>query len=639
MKLSVIIVSYNVRFFLEQCLHAVQKAAQHIDAEIIVADNHSADGSVDYLQPLFPQVRFICNDSNEGFARANNLALTYCRGEYVLLLNPDTLVPGDCFAKCLQYMEEHPRVAAIGVKMLDGKGNFLPESKRAFPSVAASFYKLTGLAALFPRSPVFNRYALGHLDNGRHHEVDVLAGAFFFCRRAVLNSIGGFDERFFLYGEDIDLSYRIKQAGWQNHYFAGTAIIHFKGESSDCARLDQVKFFYQAMQVFVKKHYDSGKAKWFSRLISVAIFIRGSLSILSRFLSPVLVPLLDSLLLWLSLQAIKDIWIWRIRDGLDFNVGFVPYAIPLFSFVFVLAAALAGLYDRAYRFSRAMVAVSFAVVCMLALYAMLPEQIRFSRGVILLGGLLGGVGVLLFRKCFPGAFVPGNELREGQTLIAGDALSYEEALAILQLSLQDDEVVGRIGLDSGEPGTICSVHELPALVKVLPVRRIIFCEGMLTVSTIIALMGSVSRKDTSLLFHMRGSRSIVGSDTPSATGTTVSGLIEYRLSQPYNRRMKRVVDMFLSLLILLSVPLHLLLHKHGTGLLRNASLVFLGHNTWVGYLSGHTDPVLPEAIIPHTGNTLVAGTDAAQKADRLYAKNYDWWYDIVVFFRNYQGLA
>ncbi|MCU0323238.1 MAG: glycosyltransferase family 2 protein [Chitinophagaceae bacterium] len=254
MKLSVIIVNYNVKYFLEQCLHSVVKAVQRIDAEIFVVDNCSTDGSIAYLQPQFATVQFIANTENVGFGKANNQALAIAKGDYILFLNPDTIVPEDCFEKCIAFFEQTPNCGALGIKMVDGKGIFLPESKRAFPSPLTSFFKLVGLASFFPKSSVFNKYALGHLSENENHEVDVLAGAFMLLRKQVIEKVTGFDETFFMYGEDVDLSYRVQAAGYKNYYFSNSSIIHFKGESTKKGSLNYVRMFYQAMSIFVQKH-------------------------------------------------------------------------------------------------------------------------------------------------------------------------------------------------------------------------------------------------------------------------------------------------------------------------------------------------------------------------------------------------
>lgn len=283
MQLSVIIVNYNVKYFLEQCLCSVQKAVQGIETEILVVDNASTDGSRDYLQQKFPAVQFLWSDVNSGFARANNLALQQAKGTYVLFLNPDTVVAEDSFTNCISFFEQTPAAGAIGVRMIDGSGNFLPESKRAFPSSAASFYKLSGLNALFPRSKTFAQYSLGYLDEHQIHEVDVLSGAFMMVRKELLQITGGFDEDFFMYGEDIDLSYRITQtklngSACKNFYLGNTTIIHFKGESTQKHSAKYVQQFYKAMLLFVKKHPQKFYNGVFNLFIQLAIAGRGLLS-------------------------------------------------------------------------------------------------------------------------------------------------------------------------------------------------------------------------------------------------------------------------------------------------------------------------------------------------------------------------
>lgn len=274
MQLSIIIVNYNVKHFLEQCLHSVIKAIDAIEAEVFVVDNASNDNSTLYLQPRFPSIHFIQNSHNSGFAKANNQALHAAGGKYILFLNPDTILAEDSLTTCIRFLETHPGAGACGVHMIDGSGRFLPESKRGFPSPQTSFYKLAGLTSLFPRSKHLARYYLGHLPEQQSGEADVLAGAFFLTRREILQTTGGFDETFFMYGEDIDLSYRIQQAGYKNYYLAQTSIIHFKGESTRKQSPQAIRHFYGAMDIFVKKHYKGVAATLFSFFIQVLIRLK-----------------------------------------------------------------------------------------------------------------------------------------------------------------------------------------------------------------------------------------------------------------------------------------------------------------------------------------------------------------------------
>lgn len=253
-------------------------ARENLDLEIFVVDNASADDTLTMIKSEFPAVHVIANSGNVGFARANNQALSRCTGSYVLFLNPDTEIPAHTLQACVTFMESHPQVGAAGVRMLDGRGQFLRESLRGFPTPSASFWKLTGFAALFPRSRRFAGYYLGHLDPSHRQVIDVVSGAFFFARKAVLDHTGGFDERFFMYAEDIDLSARIQHAGYQNYYLPEVTILHHKGASTrkDARYVIQ---FYKAMSQFVHKHYGRGL---YSATLDAGIWLRAGVSMIAN---------------------------------------------------------------------------------------------------------------------------------------------------------------------------------------------------------------------------------------------------------------------------------------------------------------------------------------------------------------------
>ncbi len=250
--------------------------------EVIVVDNASSDGSREYLEPAFPEVSFYWNNKNLGFAQACNFGLRQAKGAYILFLNPDTIVGEDCFEKCIDFLRSHPQCGALGVRMIDESGRFLRESKRAFPSPAASFFKLGGLATLFPHSGFFARYYLGNLDERQAHEVDVIAGAFIMIKREVLDITGGFDEAFFMYGEDIDLSYRIQQQGYKNYYYPDVTILHFKGKSTPRKDIHYVRMFYRAMHVFVKKHYGKHRSGIYYFCLQAAIWSGAGIAIIAH---------------------------------------------------------------------------------------------------------------------------------------------------------------------------------------------------------------------------------------------------------------------------------------------------------------------------------------------------------------------
>lgn len=278
MKLSIIIVNYNVKYFLEHCLHAAMLATRAFQAEVMVVDNHSSDGSMVYLKPKFPSVIFMENVTNVGFAKANNQALQKAKGEYILYLNPDTLIAENTLERCIRFLDEHKNVSAASVQMMDGAGIFLPESKRSLPTPATSFYKLFLLEKLFPKSKTFGKYALGYLDKNKAHQADVLSGAFLMARAVLLRAIKGFDERYFMYGEDIDLSYSLQKLHYENYYLGNISIVHFKGESTKKGNIRYVKIFYRAMILFVEKHYVDSSKFIYRNFLKLGIAVRSSIS-------------------------------------------------------------------------------------------------------------------------------------------------------------------------------------------------------------------------------------------------------------------------------------------------------------------------------------------------------------------------
>jgi len=282
LELSVIIVSFNVREFLRQCLISVIKASEKTECEIFVVDNNSHDGSGEMVKLEFPFVKLIQNKINSGFSAANNQAIKQAKGHYILLLNPDTLVEENTFSRCIGFMNAHSDAGALGVRMVDGEGRFLPESKRGLPTPATAFYKLFGLSFLFPRSRILNNYYLPQVGDSETSVTEVVSGAFMFIRREALLKAGLPDEDFFMYGEDIDLSYRILKSGYQNYYFPEIRIIHFKGKSTSRKGYSDIIHFYKAMRIYTRKRNEE-KSSLVYYLIIPAIYIRQTFSLLKRF--------------------------------------------------------------------------------------------------------------------------------------------------------------------------------------------------------------------------------------------------------------------------------------------------------------------------------------------------------------------
>ena len=286
MDLSIVIVNYRVKYLLEQTLRAVEQAMQGISGEILVVDNKSEDDSIAFSRERHPQVVYIENTENVGFARANNQAIMKAQGEFTLILNPDTIITPQCLQEGIKWMKSHPDCGAIGARMMDGNGVFLPESKRAFPTPWVSFCKIFGLSKLFPRSPWFAKYHLRYLSDEEPQCIDILSGAYMFCRTSVLQQLGGFDEDFFMYGEDIDLSYRIVKAGYKN-WFLPTPMVHYKGESTHKDSMRYVRIFYDAMLIFYRKHFPRFNTIFYP-IVKLGVAVRAGISMVKRLVKRIL---------------------------------------------------------------------------------------------------------------------------------------------------------------------------------------------------------------------------------------------------------------------------------------------------------------------------------------------------------------
>lgn len=284
MELSIVIVSFNVKDYLRQCLNSVYGASEKIDSEIFVVDNNSNDGSEGMIKNEFPEVRLIVNDFNAGFSVANNQALRLASGKYTLILNPDTILSKDTLHKCICFMNEHEDAGAMGVRMINGDNIFLRESVRAIPSPRVAFFKAFGFSSLFPGSQFFSNYYLPKVNNTSTSQTEIISGAFMFIRMEALAKSGLFDEDFFMYGEDIDLSYRLLQTGYKNYYSPEIQIIHFKGKSLIRNSYKDVIFFYESMRIYLKKRYLEGKYRWLYPMLILGIYLREALALTNRFL-------------------------------------------------------------------------------------------------------------------------------------------------------------------------------------------------------------------------------------------------------------------------------------------------------------------------------------------------------------------
>lgn len=397
---TVVIVSYNVSSYLKLCLQSVLRAARNSSVEIYVVDNASKDDSTEMVKKHFPEVHLIKNTENIGFSRANNQALKRARGRFLLMLNPDTIVPESLFETCLRIFHTHPEIGGAGIKMVDGQGRFLPESKRGLPTPLVSFFKISGIYRMFPNSSFFNRYYLGYTSPNESQYVDILAGAFLLVRREVAESIGYMPEEYFMYGEDIDFSHQITLRGFKNYYIAEDTIIHFKGESTRKGSLNYIYVFYKAMAIFSAKYFGRGNAFFYNTLISLGIAVTALGSVVKRLVQTTGIPVIELLAIYGGYWYIHDYWEknHRFISGGEYPPEYVYGILPLYSIILVLSIYASGGYKKNQKLIHSLRGLGLGFLLIFVIYGLSPEQWRFSRAILVLGVVSSMVWVVVFRS-------------------------------------------------------------------------------------------------------------------------------------------------------------------------------------------------------------------------------------------------
>lgn len=619
MTLSVIIVNYNVKHFLEQCINSIYASdrvlatGEELAIEVWVVDNNSVDGSVEMVQEKFPQVHLIANKDNPGFAKANNQALLKASGDYLLLLNPDTIVEKDTFAKCINFMYKTPDCGGLGVKMINGEGIYLKESKRGFPTPETSFYKISGLIRLFPHHPKIARYYMGHLSDDETNPIEILPGAYIMMSREAYTKVGGLDESYFMYGEDIDFSWRFILAGYRNYYLPSARIIHYKGESTKKGSINYVYTFYNAMVIFAQKYFSGNNAKLYIGLIKCAIWARASLSVVKRILSRIAQPLLDFAIAFAGFLAIKQLWAtyWAA------NVSYYPSVytwgvIPIYILFLMLVGWLYGGYDKPLRIGRLIKGMGLGCLLLLAFYSLLDETQRYSRMVLLMGSAWCIASAVAIR-------LPRLHKHTDNTLLVG---SPEETQRVEQL-------IRNYGID-----TLLIEHADPAkglqleeLIRVFKITDVVFCGRDLQTQEIISQMASLQTTGVRFKIVPSDSDIIIGSNTISSSEDLFSVDIN-TIDSPFNRRNKRLFDLISAALLLLLSPLHIWFQKQKSQVFPHLIQVLVGKKSWVHPTNGIFTPA---DILDHKP------TDT-QRLNQRYMRNYKLGTDVAILFKNFNRI-
>ena len=668
-KVSVIIVNYNVKYFLKQCLASVYGSERRLndgselELDVWVVDNASVDGSCEMVREDFPEVHLIENKENTGFARANNQALAKVGGlksegggrrsevgkqpsnlqpptsalrppsdlqpptsDLILLLNPDTVVERDTLVKCADFMAAHADCGGLCVKMVDGEGRFLRESKRGFPTPEASFYKISGLIHLFPRSRRIAAYYMGHIGEDETAEVEIMCGAFLMFRREVYEKIGGLDESYFMYGEDIDFSWRIILAGYKNYYFPATHIIHYKGESTRKGSMNYVYTFYNAMSIFVRKYYNGRDARLFNALLQCAIWARAFGAGLARILRRLAVPTLDFAAAYGGFVLLKQLWASLGQGDIHYYPPqYTLLVIPLYILILMACSWLGGGYDRPVRLGRIVRGMGAGLVLLLAFYSLLDEGQRYSRMLLLAGSLWTLLSTLLIRIVLSIAGVKGYALRargRGRTLIVGGQAETARVRTLcLNLGLPADNLLCDNSLQP---------QRLQDLIRIERVEEVVFCGADIDLQRIIALMSQLHTTGVEYKIAPAEGDYIIGTGGILSRDDLYLDDLE-TVGTAGSRRRKRLFDIGSAALLLLAAPLLVWFQRRKGRYLADCLRVLAGRTTWVGH-TGRQGIFSPANLAPD------ASDETHKRLMLRYMRRYRVATDATILLRHWRTL-
>lgn len=530
-------------------------------------------------------------------------------------------------------MDAHSDAGGLGVKMLDGKGNFLPESKRGLPTPAVAFYKIFGLSRLFPKSKIFGKYHLGYLDKDKTAEIDILSGAFMLMRKSALDKIGLLDETFFMYGEDIDLSYRIILGGYKNYYFPETRIIHYKGESTRKSSVNYVLVFYKAMVIFAQKHFSQNNAKLFSALINFAIYLRAGAAIFIRFLKSVALPAFDFGLMLVGLFFIKNYYAsnFKFIAGGSYSETLIQVAFPVYILIWMFTVYLSGGYDKPVRLFKIVRGVFIGTGIILIGYSLLPEAYRFSRALILLGTGWVLLSYLVSRLTFHIVGFKSFNLNPDiskRIAIIGKEEEFERVNNLLKQTKIQASFLGFISADdrgSNHTSFVGTINQIGEVIEIYKINEVIFCSRDISSQGIIDYMHTLVSAEVDFKIAPPESLSIIGSNSIDTAGDLY--MIDVNsISKSKNKRNKRLFDILSSLLFIAFSPFLILFQKNKMRFLTNVFSVLFGLKSWVGYgreKQEHLPKLKPSVLSPADAiKNITISDDTRNRLHLSYSKDY-----------------
>ncbi len=572
--ISVIIVNYNVKEFLEQSLISLKRALNTIPSEIIVVDNASVDGSVQMLRERFPDVLLIANRKNVGFSGANNQGLRLARGRYIVLLNPDTVVQEDTFSKLLEFFQNNPEASAATCKILNPDGTFSIDCRHSIPTPGIAFWKIIGLSRLFPRSKIFGKYNLTYLNEDETYQVEAISGSFMMMKREIVKKVGELDEDFFMYCEDIDYCHRINQAGGRIFYVPESQIIHYKGESTKKNNLDYVITFNRSLYKFYKKHYQQKYIYPLKWLILLGVILRGITIFIKNTITHYYPFWVD--LIILNLVMFFSFWIrFEIKGGFQIRDFFSQqiYVNLLTSLIYFITT----LFMDSLRRDRLSIYKTFKTIfytfTFTAALTFFIKQLAFSRIVVLATAVISFLSMIgwrlivrfVTRKASP---IPGHKYFQKRTLIVG---SQQEAANLIRKLIDKVDagihIVGvvsrnqeQIGHTISDVPVVASIDQIPAYLELNAVDLLIFTTSTMSYEAILSTMSKVRSMDIEFKMVPAHLEFMVSKSSVERLDDLPLVDIQYAYGKLFNRFIKRSVDIIgAGFILFLLSPLFLVL--------------------------------------------------------------------------------
>lgn len=552
--ISVIIVNYKVKEYVANLLNSIKKAQHGFELEVFVVDNASGDDAIEYLEKRFPEVNYIGNEQNIGFGRANNQAIKQSRGKYTLIINPDTLVSEDTLQVLVSHMEEHPNCGVAGCKILNPDGSYAPESKRSIPTIWSSFCKVVGLNSLFPKSKFFNQYYLGWLDENKTEKIPVLSGSFMFWKTELLKELGGFDERFFMYGEDIDLCFRVQRTEYHIEYVPRTSIIHYKGESTKKGDLKYIQIFNKALFLFYDKHYSARYSFIFRVLIYLSIWVKTLISWGTSNVRKIKPTLIDLIIVNLSVAGG-----FLLRYGIQ-GVNIInPLGVKylwinaLSSVLFLFFGSLFGMFNKNRTSISTTLKALTATYIGVVIITFFVRNLAYTRLGLIFGfifGVIFFVGYKLIRGYRKSEERHNERLKNDRVLIVGDL---DDSSSIVQRIHSRPEwsyeVVGNISVNGGieNKHTIGSLSQLQDLIKAYQIDQVFFVLNTISYKQMLKEISNLQNEDVIFKLIPDSMDFILGKSKVEYLEAVPLIEVEFSYDKPINKFLKRMMDIGLSL--------------------------------------------------------------------------------------------